>query len=144
MRVASLAGSLAATLATAPVVTPVVPPTASHAADRKSAKPTLASTLASTPVPPSLDIHFEVAGTQEVLHWLLGYGAAVQVLAPLSLVEAHKRELSGGLARYPADSPLQSTQYQSAGQTLSPPTPAASEKNKTLRKPRTSVVRPHR
>jgi len=48
-----------------------------------------------------LDIFFEVAGTQELLHWLLSYGAAVQVISPPSLIHAHHRQLTGALARYP-------------------------------------------
>ena len=134
-----------------PSVTPVDPTT--QAATRTAHVPLplpcaahVPSLLVADPAatsPPTLDIHFEVAGTQEVLHWLLGYGAAVQVLAPLSLLQAHQRELSGGLARYPgypqpspqpaAASPIQLT-------TGSPPTEPP-QKNKNTAKPRTSDVR---
>lgn len=131
--------SQAATVA----ATKAVPPAASRAADRNSATAPVAPPLAA-PASPTLDIHFEVAGTQEVLHWLLGYGAAVQVLAPLSLIEAHQRELSGGLARYPSALAPQPVEYQWLSQPRAAPVPAVPEKNKTLRKPRTSVVRTHR
>jgi predicted DNA-binding transcriptional regulator YafY len=46
------------------------------------------------------DLFFEVAGTQEVLRWLLGYGSAVQVLAPAALADAHLAELRDGAGRY--------------------------------------------
>lgn len=46
------------------------------------------------------DVEFACAGMQEVLRWLLAYGASVQVLYPAKLVAAHQEELRRSLAQY--------------------------------------------
>lgn len=48
----------------------------------------------------TLDLTFDVAGTQEVLHWILSFGSAVTVLAPPALRAAHRAELVAALGRY--------------------------------------------